>query len=389
MEKILILSPGPFSKRDYDRFGIDYLKKNFSVRIIDLTAWLYPNFWKEISNKILKLEDCETISNKNDFLKFNTDNDPIIVLDFIEKNTKTNWVRSQLKKRKCLFIGFDINLIPQDSFNILKSFKKHNFKKLPIKIISVLINFFLQKYYNFNKKYLPQILVVGGLSSSRKFKIKRKIYAHCMDYDVYLKIKNKTKENHNYDRPYAVFLDEDMCNHPDYIFQNINIPVSENEYYPILINFFKRFELLTGLKIKFAAHPKSRTRNLDKLLKNFDCSVGNTPELIKNSKAVILHASTSVSYAILFKKPALFLTSNELKNSWIGPRISNFVRNTNGKLINLSNNFDNELSTQDLFTVDKIQYQKYLEKYLKTPNSPEIPLWEIFTKDIKNTFREN
>ena len=83
MEKILILSPGPFSKRDYDRFGIDYLKKNFSVRIIDLTAWCYPNYWKEISNKILKLEDCEIISNKNDFLKFNIGNDPIIVLDFL------------------------------------------------------------------------------------------------------------------------------------------------------------------------------------------------------------------------------------------------------------------------------------------------------------------
>ena len=29
MRKILILSPGPFSKRDYDRFGIALLKKNF------------------------------------------------------------------------------------------------------------------------------------------------------------------------------------------------------------------------------------------------------------------------------------------------------------------------------------------------------------------------
>ena len=66
MEKILILSPGPFLKRDYDRFAIDYLKKNFTVKIMDLTAWLYPNFWKEISNKILKLEDYEIIRNKND-----------------------------------------------------------------------------------------------------------------------------------------------------------------------------------------------------------------------------------------------------------------------------------------------------------------------------------
>ena len=389
MEKILILSPGPFLKRDYDRFGIDFLKKNFTVKIIDLTAWLYPNFWKEISNKILNLKDYEIIRNKNDFLKFNTDKDPIIVLDFLEKNIKTNWVRNQLRKRKCLFIGFDINLIPKDNFNLLKSLKKYSYKKLSVKIISVLINFFLQKYYNFNKKYLPQILVVGGNSSPRQFKIKHKIYAHSMDYDIYLKIKNRAREENNHESPYAVFLDEDMCNHPDYIFQGIKAPLKENEYYPILINFFKKFELLTGNKIKFAIHPKSRTRNLDKLLKNFDHSVGNTPELIKNSKAVILHSSTSVSYAILFKKPTIFLTSNILKNSWIGPRIDNFVKNTKGKLINLNKNFDSELRDQGLFTVDKIQYQKYLEKYLKIPNSSEIPLWEIFTRDIKNTFIKN
>ena len=42
MRKILILSPGPFLKRDYDRFGIEFLKKNFLVKILDLTAWLYP-----------------------------------------------------------------------------------------------------------------------------------------------------------------------------------------------------------------------------------------------------------------------------------------------------------------------------------------------------------
>ena len=144
-----------------------------------------------------------------------------------------------------------------------------------------------------------------------------------------------------------------MVYHPDIPYLNFDRPVTEQEYYPPLLKFFRKFEKETGLKIKFAAHPKSLKKSRSKLPLDIDYSIGNTEELVKNSSLVLLHASTAASYAILFKKPTIFLTSNELKNSWFGPRINNFVRNTNGKLINLSNNFDNELSTQDLFTVDK------------------------------------
>ena len=38
-------------------------------------------------------------------------------------------------------------------------------------------------------------------------------------------------------------------------------------------------------------------------------------ELVKNSSMVWLHTSTSISYAILFKKPSIFLTSYNLKKS--------------------------------------------------------------------------
>ena len=40
MKNILILLPGPFLKRDHNRFGIDILKKTFLVYLLDPTAWL-------------------------------------------------------------------------------------------------------------------------------------------------------------------------------------------------------------------------------------------------------------------------------------------------------------------------------------------------------------
>ena len=47
MRKILILFPGPFSKRDYDRFGIVLLKKNFLMQTLDFTPWLNPKLYQD------------------------------------------------------------------------------------------------------------------------------------------------------------------------------------------------------------------------------------------------------------------------------------------------------------------------------------------------------
>jgi len=54
MKNIIILLPGPFSKRDYDRFGIELLKKNFLVHAIDCCAWTDPNFWELYSKEVFK-----------------------------------------------------------------------------------------------------------------------------------------------------------------------------------------------------------------------------------------------------------------------------------------------------------------------------------------------
>ena len=101
MKKIIILGPpGGFSKRDYERFGMEFLKKNFSVKFLDFTPWIFPNLWKEFSNESYKGEEHTIISCKEDFLSFNLETDPVIVLDWLNvKNIKANWVREELKKR--------------------------------------------------------------------------------------------------------------------------------------------------------------------------------------------------------------------------------------------------------------------------------------------------
>ena len=47
--QILILTEAPFTRRDYDRFGVDLLRRNFRVSILDCTSWLKPEYWRKYS----------------------------------------------------------------------------------------------------------------------------------------------------------------------------------------------------------------------------------------------------------------------------------------------------------------------------------------------------
>ena len=53
MKEIIIFSHAPFSKRDHHRFGIDILKRNFSVKVIDCSAWIYKDHRKEFFSQYI------------------------------------------------------------------------------------------------------------------------------------------------------------------------------------------------------------------------------------------------------------------------------------------------------------------------------------------------
>ena len=385
MKKILILLPGPFLKRDYERFGIETLKKNFLVKAVDFTAWIFPELWKEYSKIVFKNEDHVVISCKSDFMTLLNKINPVIVIDSLHDDKKTNWIRRQTKKnKKNLLVELKINLLPFPKSNIIKISKKLFYLLLkPSEFIYKMIKILKQKYYSL-RKINPDINVVGCLAAKKKSKAKNKVNAHCLDYDIYLDIKNKPINNKN---SYAVFLDEALTYSSDFAILNLKPPIGEDEYYPLLVKFLNKFEVEVKLPVLFAAHPKTPNHIIKKfpnLLKGIKYQIGNTAELVRDSNIVLLHQSTSFSFAVLFNKPTAFLTSNILKNSWIGPRIDNFAKIINGQIINMDNDLNKPLNLQNLLKIDAGRYKNYLNQYLKVPNSPDVPLWEIFTGHLKN-----
>ena len=106
--------------------------------------------------------------------------------------------------------------------------------------------------------------------------------------------------------------------------------------------------------------------------------------MVKSSSIVLLHASSALSYAILFNKPTVFLTSKDLNKSWVGPAINSFAQFMSVKAINMNKDLDKKINIQNLLKINKEKYKNYLDQFLKVPNSKDIPLWEIVTEYVQN-----
>ena len=98
MKNIILIASGPFLKRDYERFDIKILKKFFSIRILDLTPWLFPSLWELYSKQVYRCEEYTAINSKKDFSNsISKINAPIVIDHLLLTNKKTYWARQQLK----------------------------------------------------------------------------------------------------------------------------------------------------------------------------------------------------------------------------------------------------------------------------------------------------
>ena len=167
------------------------------------------------------------------------------------------------------------------------------------------------------------------------------------------------------------------------LFKKFNPKVSEKKYFPALNEFFSNFEKYTKTKVIIAAHPKS---DYDKNKKNFwydrPFYKDKTYELIKDSSYVLAHQSTSLSYAVILKKPILFLTSNEYMKSYDSFTVHGYAKYFKQPLFNIDNTKESDFKN-DLKKIDQKIYKEYFDDYIKYPGSPNTKINKIFINYFK------
>jgi hypothetical protein len=380
IKNIIFIVESPFLKRDYERFGIELLRKNgFDVNVWELTPFLNPHRSKTFSS----LDKCD-FGNSRVFLRrqefvlaiSQLSSDCFFILA-IGYSFKSAFVFIEISRRSLPYSFLEYHL-PCFDFQ-----PKRNRSKLLRRVFSseLLLYLFLKiPHYLFGIKPAKlKLMVCGETNLITKYpsdKTTDIIKAHYFDYDIYL---NEIREPVQLDEKLGVFLDNCLPFHPDWKSSSQLDPAI---YYPLLCRFFDLLEKEYGMHIVIAAHPRSSYENMKGYYGDRPVIRGKTVNLVRKSKLVISHQSASTSYAILFNKPIVFVTTDCLRQyDDLGPLTEFIAAALNKRVHNLSGNF--KFDPKREFVVDTVAYKRFKNKYIKEEGTEDLPTWQIFANYLK------
>lgn len=382
---LYICIKNPFTERDFNRMGIAELSKNFNLKIFDCTPWLLPKAFKTRGNKVFNHPSRVEISSLQDLIKA-IQSDGGYILDFVGQfSPRAILMFAVFRIRKIRIVVMDSGAYPApDIFVVARSLTKKILDALRhggfMLHLMARINWLLIKILPNQKPYIAFVSGDAWRTESRFLSAYKKIPAHSFDYEVY-RAEEATGENiSNLNcMPYAVYLDEDIAGHEDNLEMGLAAPASADQFYPALSHFFDKYQLISGQRILIAGYPGEKSQ-LTNHFQGREIQYQQTAQLVKNASIVFAHASTAISFAVLWKKPIVFLTSTEISRSWYQPWIDAPQLLLKARLINIDQNYSFDLS--DFKPIDMASYNSYENCFIKAVDSPNDSLWNIVQKTL-------
>jgi hypothetical protein len=384
--KIIYVVEATFSKRDYERFGVETVRDNgFAVEVWDLTPALHPDIYGRITVKdAVSFDGCRLFHSKSEATAAAAalgGNVFVVIFVFYDLNSYPVFrALSGSGARYAMSVANAIPPVykgaaPRDLWRRLKAVT-------PQKISNRI--FFRVPFDRLGVRPAT-LLLAGGEKSTSVFTYypvtdeTKTVWCHTFDYDIYLRerlLPRKTEQG------IGVFLDEDLCFHPDYLYRKHGLYTTPEEYFGALRRFFDFLRTAHGVEIVIAAHPRSTYEERPDYFGKRPVVRDRTVEMVQTSAFAIAHSSTSINYAVLFNKPIIFITTDDLTKSPQGPMIETMPRHFNKKAINLNGDF--AFDWEDELKIDERAYASYKEAYIKRSISADLPFWQIFSDEVKS-----
>jgi hypothetical protein len=388
IKKVVFLISNSFSARNYHRFGIDILLKNgFEVHIVDFTPLLNQK-WHEMA---------DTFGPK-EFEK----------LVYVRKETEIYKELIKFDSNSFFICLFQLSLSTYKIFRFISKYKipygvivwsgavfEERFlekKSSTIdKIIKKLKKFSLTRVRQYMLVYLPlswlglrsaRYAFTATLSSGLKVKTIGKgtdvILIHSFDYDNYIDSSKMPNEHPNT----IVFLDQNLPFHIDQILYPAYNRPKPDTYFPDLCSAFDKIESFFDARIIICSHPTANKRVLSEFYGGREVVIGKTSDTVRSCAFCIAHHSTSINYAVMNKKPIIFITTNSIERSSLAYKISKYASLFGKIKKNVSEEFTLDL-IKDL-EVDETAYRDYMNYFIKSDNSFDGKYWEIVSEKIKS-----
>jgi hypothetical protein len=224
----------------------------------------------------------------------------------------------------------------------------------------------------------PGLVIVSGAKETRTAIAsgygQAILQAHNFDYDVCLRHAEATTLATD---GFAVFLDQDLCFHPDFVAEMVAAVVTPQRYFPTLCRGLRLMSGRLGVGVRVAAHPRSTYGKAPiDYFEGISIEYGNTVRLIARSAFVVCHSSAAIQFAVLFEKPIVFVTTAELASSAWGKHVEKFASVLGKSVINLDGDLD-AIDWHRELRVDRQRYLAYAREYIKAEGSPDVPLWDL------------
>ena len=374
MKKIIYIFFGVLSKNLYDALNINYFIQNdIEVELVDVTSLFFNYKNNQIFEKII------SISSYKELEEYFCNNDNSDTLYNVQFHYETKFVKFflLLKKYNCKISIFEIGYLPSPNTEekIIKYLQQplKLFKRIICKISDKLLIKFNLINLNYDIRFVAGSIPLQIVTYNSKKIVELNYIDYEYDRDKVSTFKNEKK--------YFVFLDIYLHKHQDHTFADIgNInKFSGEKYLKNLNNFFDKIEKRFNVEVIIAAHPKSSYSQNE--FKNRKIIKDDTVNLVRNSHAVISHHSTSISYAVLNKKPIIFIFDNSIKNNF--KNVYMFTKIFADYLQMPFLNIDLE-EIEIIPNVCELKYDNYKYNFLTTKNAEQFTNKQIIEGFIKS-----
>ena len=382
MKNLFYIHRFPFNKEAFNRDEFAYfISEGYHVKYLDISTLLKKKDLGVKSPESLK-DYIIPFDSKKSFKNFLLEHkdDSVIITD-VGLLANSAWMYVAIFNAKLPYVLFENSVLPKiknaskqiTKTGFLKLFKRFNYSKIYKKPVEMFTHLIAK-----SKLYPAKMIITSKPKLSaekRALKGKDTIMKYSMSLDY--KVAMDAAENNTMEEPYAVFVDQYFVHHPDFKTNHIVHFFTAEEYYTELNNFLADFSAKTGLKIVIASHPRRSEQQTKDFNPDFEIHYNKTAELVKHSRVALIHFSTAINFAVIFKKPFLLLDSDLFKNSSVKEEINMFSNYFGQKTVNTSD-YHGELESIDdrISKIDEQKYDEFLNTYIKHP------------KAEKETFRE-
>lgn len=381
--KVFFVVENPFSERDWKRFGIEILRHRFDLTVLDVTELVHPRWWKR--QKSVGINDLPThaVHSMSDLCSFLNSSSP----DAIIMNLGVHRVRHQFYKyaqrQSAITAEFQFGAIPGDELNFsLRSKFKLVLSKPTVAVRGMRARINRLRYGRDH----PTLFFRGGKAAVSRSPLSktRVVDAHSLDYETFHEINMVgVSRQSRFDTPYVVYIDQNLGYHPDYQQSGTKSPITPNCFYPAINEFFAEVTRQTGFDVVVAPHPRSTCTQNERLFWNAKISSDPTVELIADCEFVLAHYSTAISFAVLYSKPIVQITTTELLDSWENKFIAAYSNALGKSPLNIDDPVGYP-STRSLdLSVYPDFYAQYLLSFLSSSPNDHRRLWEIVADEIE------